>query len=114
MNSPYSTCLVYCSFIRAAKGKAKNHYRRHRECPNDCVRRLVRGIIQRKKDLEPTFRSLIIDEAHFLKNNLAYWGIAGLLLSLHCERAIPMTGTPYNNGPQVSCACTKRLKVLVD
>ena len=22
MNSPYSTCLVYCSFIRAAKGKS--------------------------------------------------------------------------------------------
>lgn len=46
------------------------------------------------------FRSVIIDEAHFLKNPLAFWGLGASLLGLHGERTVPMSGTPMNNGPQ--------------
>jgi SNF2 family DNA or RNA helicase len=85
-----------CTQYRAAQGKEKNIFRRNGELPDDCVRRLVEGMVIRmqQQNKEASFRTVVIDECHFLKNQLAYWGIAGLLLSAHSERAIPMSGTP--------------------
>lgn len=78
----------------ASQGRTNNVYRLDKEDPDDCVRRLIRQFSQR---YQHCFRTIVLDECHFLKNQLAYWGIAGLLLSAHSERAIPMSGTPYNN-----------------
>jgi SNF2 family DNA or RNA helicase len=89
----------------------KNKFKRKHVAPDDCVRRLVNDIAKRLQRAVPSFRTVVIDEAHFLKNNLAYWGISGLLLSLHCERCIPMSGTPYNNGPQDLAACMAYIDV---
>lgn len=85
-----------CTQYRAAQGKERNTYRKEKELPDDCVRRLVHDMANRMRaqHKEPAFRTVVIDESHFLKNQLAYWGIAGLLLSAHAERAIPMSGTP--------------------
>jgi hypothetical protein len=96
---PHVTMEEYrklCTQYRAAQGKAKNIYRQEGELPDDCVRRLVEDMVMRMEahNKEAAFRTVIIDESHFLKNQLAYWGIAGLLLSAHSERAIPMSGTP--------------------
>lgn len=48
----------------------------------------------------PQFRTIIVDEAHFLKNLCSFWGIGTALLGLNAERMVPLTGTPYNNGNQ--------------
>jgi len=49
---------------------------------------------------QPCFRMILIDEAHFLKNLVSFWGIGAALLGRLSERCVPLTGTPYNNGPQ--------------
>jgi SNF2 family DNA or RNA helicase len=69
-----------------------------KEAFDDCLRRSFADICE-KEELEKkfAFRTCIIDEAHFLKNNLAFWGIATLLLGAHSQRVLPLTGTPYNN-----------------
>jgi SNF2-related domain len=81
----------------ASHGRARNEYKLDDEAQNDCVRRLIGHMSRRYRHC---FRTVILDESHFLKNQLAYWGIAGLLLTAHSERAIPMSGTPYNNSVQ--------------
>jgi SNF2 family DNA or RNA helicase len=81
----------------ASHGRARNAYQFEKEAPDDCVRRLIGEMSRHYK---PCFRTVVLDESHFLKNQLAYWGIAALLLTVHSERAIPMSGTPYNNSVQ--------------
>lgn len=45
-------------------------------------------------------RTLVIDEAHFLRNATSFWGIGAALLGQSAERSIMCTGTPFNNGPR--------------
>jgi SNF2 family DNA or RNA helicase len=94
----------------AAHGRARNDYRRANEAEDDCVRRLA-GEISRR--FQPCFRTVVLDESHFLKNQLAYWGIAALLLTGHSERAIPMSGTPYNNSVQDLAAAMGYINVHI-
>jgi hypothetical protein len=46
------------------------------------------------------FRMVLMDEAHFLKNMVSFWGMGAALLGAMSERIVPLSGTPYNNGPQ--------------
>jgi SNF2 family DNA or RNA helicase len=48
---------------------------------------------------EAPFETLIVDEAHLLKNRCTFWTMAVALVGTHSGRRIPLTGTPYNNGP---------------
>eukprot|EP00978_Attheya_sp_CCMP212_P033449 scaffold134990_cov44-Attheya_sp.AAC.2 len=80
--------------LRAANGKKKNKFRKDRETEGDCITRLMRF------QCKTIFCTVLIDEAHFLKNLVSYWGIGACLLGCHAERLVPLTGTPYNNGPQ--------------
>lgn len=90
---------------RVSKGKEKVDVLDRREDKlgkkenfDDCLRRSFSDLIELEKmKHKRAFRTCIIDEAHFLKNNLAFWGIATLLLGAHSQRVIPLTGTPYNN-----------------
>jgi len=83
---------------RCGRGVAQqNPFRRERESLPGCTTRLLR---QAKENIPAVFRTVVIDEAHFLKNLNSYWGLGAGLLGLHAERVIPMSGTPYNNGPQ--------------
>ena len=69
---------------------------------SDCVARLIHLCtlrMRRKPNAEPVFETVLIDEAHFLKNITTFWGMGAGLLSTHALRAAPLTGTPYNNGP---------------
>jgi hypothetical protein len=96
---------------RAAKGKEKNRYIHPKEKGQDCVARLVRNertatrgnhhhTNKSPKDvLQFAFQTVIVDEAHFCKNVLAYWGLGLALLGTQSKRTVLLTGTPYNNGP---------------
>ena len=46
--------------------------------------------------VHPTWSTVVIDEAHFLKNPTSWWGMHGLLVGLHAGRFIAVTGTPFN------------------
>lgn len=87
--------------VRASIGKARNNFRKRGESEADCATRILSAFVNfgdgRK---EPVFRTVVIDEAHFCKNLVAYWGIGCALLGVNAERIVPLTGTPYNNGNQ--------------
>jgi hypothetical protein len=75
------------------KGKEKNNFRREKESRQDCVARLVTGM-----NSTTAYQTVIVDEAHFCKNVLAYWGLGLALLGSTSHRTVLLTGTPYNNG----------------
>lgn len=81
----------------ASQAKTKNLHKHKKENESECVTRLLRTNANRIKD---TFRMILIDEAHFLKNLTSFWGIGTALLGMASERSCPLSGTPYNNGPQ--------------
>jgi hypothetical protein len=76
------------------KGKEKNNFIRDKESSQDCVARLIAGMNSIK-----AYQTVIVDEAHFCKNVLAYWGLGLALLGSASHRTALLTGTPYNNGP---------------
>ena len=41
---------------------------------------------------------VVADEAHFLRNPLAYWGMLMAELGTHTSRMILATGTPFVRG----------------
>ena len=82
----------------AHQGQAKNKYIRKKEKIQDCVARLVRKN-SHKNVVQFTYQTIIVDEAHFCKNVLAYWGLGLTLLGTQTRRTVLLTGTPYNNGP---------------
>lgn len=91
------------NMIRASAGKAKNKFRRQdkKEEEADVVTRLLNQFaVSNQEILQPVFRTVLIDEAHLLRNICSYWGIGAALMGLHGERIVPLTGTPYNNGPK--------------
>eukprot|EP00977_Amphora_coffeiformis_P000601 scaffold134_cov94-Amphora_coffeaeformis.AAC.7 len=102
--------------------RVKNTMRREGEDPSDCVTRLVGKVLNSvEQNQNAVFETAVIDEvrvaaaysfgfvecphlhdkaqAHFLKNRCAFWGIATALLAAHSLRSVPVTGTPYCNGP---------------
>ena len=86
---------------QAGKGKTKNRFIQEKEKVQDCVCRLVCKGKNRNQEEVPqfTFQTIIVDEAHFCKNVLAYWGLGLALLGTQTRRSVLLTGTPYNNGP---------------
>jgi SNF2 family DNA or RNA helicase len=84
----------------AEKGKERNRYIRNWERRQDCITRLIReSFNDDKASFKTAFNSVIIDECHFLKNVIAYWGIGAALLGGQAKRTVLLSGTPYNNGP---------------
>lgn len=87
---------------RGSDGHTTNNPRNERETFDDCLTRLVKLNLARRPKT-PVFGLVIIDEAHFLKNRVSFWGIGAAMLGVHAERAITMTGTPYcNNSSDVA------------
>lgn len=82
-----------------AKSHKKNPHRRRGESTADCITRLAQLCVTRMENRkhEPIFSTLLIDEAHFLKNITTFWGIGAALLAVHSFRRTQITGTPYNN-----------------
>lgn len=64
-----------------------------KEKKQDRVTRIVASTPLMKK----AFETVIIDEAHFLRNILAYWGLGASALGAQSKRTILLSGTPYNN-----------------
>lgn len=63
----------------AEKGKERNKYIRKRERRQDCITRLIReSFNDNKASFKIAFNTVIIDECHFLKNIVAYWGMGKL------------------------------------
>jgi SNF2-related domain len=83
----------------ANQGKEANRYKNKDEQFNPS-KIITRFLSRKQNQAEPCFRTIVVDEAHFLKSLTAYWGIGAGLIGLHAERMIPMSGTPYNNGCQ--------------
>jgi len=83
----------------AGKGTARNKWKRKKETVSQCITRLLREACRQSK-WKITFRTLLIDESHFLRNLEAYWGFGSALLGMFTERSVLLSGTPYNNGPQ--------------
>ena len=50
-----------------------------------------------RSQLKKVFETVIIDEAHFLRNVLAYWGLGAAALGAQSKRIILLSGTPFNN-----------------
>ena len=86
----------------AEKGTERNKFIRKKEARTDCVARLIRESFRggNESSLKAAFHTVIVDEAHFVKNLLAYWGMGVALLGAQSKRTVLCTGTPYNNGPQ--------------
>jgi hypothetical protein len=83
----------------AGKGKARNKWNRKKENVSQCITRLLREG-GRQWNWKIIFRTLLIDESHFLRNLEAFWGFGSALLGMFTERSVLLSGTPYNNGPQ--------------
>ena len=83
---------------RMTKGKEANNLRLDGESYDDCLTRIVKNYTKHNKDhIRPAFGVVVIDEAHFLKNRVSFWGIGASLLGTHAMRTITMSGTPYCN-----------------
>ena len=44
--------------------------------------------------------AVIVDEAHFLKNPISWWGLHAVMLGAHARRFIAVTGTPHTTSAQ--------------
>ena len=107
--SPTHLRALYCQYIASAckhdelsgisRKPVHNSFRKNHESLPDAVSRHLRNILAASSSAGFVFETVIIDEAHFLKNRTTYWGIGAGLLGCHSSRAVPLTGTPYNNGP---------------
>ena len=79
-------------------GKENNLFSREKESRLDCVARLVSGMITTTSSNSCfNYQTIIVDEAHFCKNVLAFWGLGLSLLCSSSKRNVLLTGTPYNN-----------------
>jgi len=81
----------------ASQSKCKNDFKEKDETESEFVTRVLGKNAHNVEDL---FRTILIDEAHFLKNLVSYWGLGTALLGMSSQRSVPISGTPYNNGPQ--------------
>jgi hypothetical protein len=100
---------------RAAHGKETNKYKDEKKHPEEKIQDRVARLVQEgipatavddlNVDTSPTdiqkvtFLTIIVDEAHFCRNVLAYWGLGLAILGTQSRRTIMLTGTPYNNRP---------------
>lgn len=75
------------NMYKCNKGKAQNKYKIFNEKTIPCTTRLMKDAAASVKHV---FRTVVIDEAHFHKNLLAFWGLGAGMLSMCVERVIPM------------------------
>ena len=64
----------------AEKGNEENRWISEDESRQDCVIRLIRE----ETRLTQHFETVIIDESHFLRNLLAYWGMGKCGMHMLC------------------------------
>jgi SNF2 family DNA or RNA helicase len=91
-----TTLLALHNQYLSSKGKERNRYINKDEDIEDCVSRLLK---KTGRHTNAVFETIIIDEAHLLKNRCTFWTMAVALMCIHSSRRVPLTGTPYNNGP---------------
>ena len=70
---------------KVSDGKQKNKYRMKDETEAACVTRLIESNMMSSNFLGFKFRTILIDEAHFLKNLSAYWGMGCAMLGALSE-----------------------------
>ena len=78
------------SLYRIATGKAKEQEKWKILCgrsPASRMRICLQGAALR---IKRAFCTVVIDEAHFLKNLFSYWGLGAGLLGLLSDRVVPM------------------------
>ena len=85
---------------KASCGKEKNLHKKYGESIPACVNRILRDAHRSPIFKTELFRTVLIDESHYLKNAVSYWGMGAAILGMLSERTVPLSGTPYNNGPQ--------------
>ena len=107
-NVSTSLIKILCNQYLSEKGKERNKCIHKKEARPDCVARLIRESFRGGdgSSLKAAFHTVIVDEAHFVKNLLAYWGMGVALLGAQSKRTVLCTGTPFNNGPQGNI-CTR-------
>jgi hypothetical protein len=76
--------LYWCS-----NGKERCQYRQDKETLLECTTRLL---TEAMLDIPHSFQTVIIDEAHFHKNLLAYWGLGAAMIGLCADWIVPMVG----------------------
>lgn len=81
----------------AAQSKEANH---HKESDQTEAEFVTQVLCNNMRSIKTLFRTILIDEAHFLKNLVSFWGLGTGLLGTAAQRSVPISGTPYNNGPQ--------------
>ena len=93
--------IILSLIAEPIKEKQRTNPKHSGESEAACVARLLSIFIEDPYERQTlSFRNVIVDEAHFLKNLVSYWGIGCALLGVNAERMVPLTGTPYNNGNQ--------------
>lgn len=88
------------NWFKAQLQKAKQRNDDHQKQQFNIGEIVTKSLCKYVDKVETVYETVVIDEAHFLKNLAAYWGMAAGLLGLHTNRMIPMSGTPYNNSCQ--------------
>ena len=91
--------------------KGRNTFRKDSETLADAVKRCMTEALFKRDGVaslkvRPTFCTVVIDEAHFLKNPLTFWGIGASLLGCHAARVICATGC-------LSCKQTQNYRACV-
>lgn len=89
-NVPLATLKKLKNQYHAANGNERNQFiQRHKKEPReDCVTRLVRESFNGKDSLGHAFETVVIDECHFLRNVLSYWGLGAACIGAQ----VSMTG----------------------
>lgn len=98
-NASTKMMLLLKNQYLAANGKVKNEHIGQGDAvtPSEVITDALGEHMDR---VERTYQTVCIDEAHFLKSLVTYWGCAAGLLGLQSERMIPLSGTPFNNSLQ--------------
>lgn len=82
---PKSLMNALLNIYLAGEGKEKNKFRQKGESGPSCIRRFLqkyKGHISK----QILFRTILIDEAHFLKNLSTYWSICAAILALGADK----------------------------
>jgi len=88
------------SIYRASKGEVQKNNEESNELSSKSLNRRLLDEIRSVPIKRKAFETVVLDESHFLKNAISYWGFGASLLGMHSKRTVLLTGTPYNNSPQ--------------
>ena len=59
--------------------------------------KLVHGELKRLSTEQRPWLTIVIDEAHELRNPFSFWAMGAMMAGVHSHRVVLLSGTPYNN-----------------